>query len=1325
MITVESTAELFAPMPTELPNSKGHTFIDGDTLRNSEGNLLRIQGLDAPEILKLTTRGITPGTPGGSEAFKQIQTLAGQFGFHNVNYLTNDDGTPMLDATGKRQMVRLTDDSGRDFTETLAKYGITDLGKYSSPDEILAWQWGQAKKLDHVNNHFSNKKLNEFEKAKLAIDNAADAESWYKKEFQKVALNEKELARLTAPRQPGESILAYAMRQEEAKNYNKYTVMQDWQDRDINNKALHPWAEGFDVGWTGAIEGMYGMAEMIGEKTGFNWIEEIGEAGIARQRAYLADKPELKMNALKPVLDTEGNVIGNEWDINSIGEFFDYLGTNVAISIPYMGATMVGTALAPVTKGASLALPVSIYTGQTWNEMEGTNKSATLAVASGVTQTLLDRLGVKALMGTTRGTLLSNTYRDKLVKAVMQKNNVSASAARATINKLTRLESAKLLGNAATIAKEQLKARNLLKTLAKRGGIGFATEGATEVGQELTGYLAATYGSDKQFDAVELQNRLLNALIAGGTMGKAFAIPGVAYDAGAWADVAVRQAPADANRLSFAGSMANEEKRKTGKVQDIKEINTKSAQSANTRTGPTTKFSEKVSAGKTKQKQKDTFDKVKDMWGSIPVLWKGSTRFIFDEATQRGSQAIRELASMFGGNLQRIHSGEHFEEKKHNQLSKYRNMIQSPAEVAKAAGQGIINQKELSTVIQKFNKWVGKKKRLNWDNLPDELRQHEAWLAKWYSDTKVLADTLYQDQKNARENNGKKFEVGYLDNYLQRYKSFNKVAIEKDSNGFANALVAEYNMDLNTAKELTKEILDSGDVTDADSLFQVGRGRFIPAAHKKRRLGLAENTAFDKYMENDAFLNISNAAKSASRFITYQEFLGDNNEKINEKLNQALEQGVSQEKVNTIARQLQDYLDAESGNYKRIDNTTMSKIQKNLLFWTTMAGLPMAVISSFVELAITTRALTPAQISKTIMSAAKEFAGAAWSTIKDPRFGSTERQLAKEERQANIKRLGYFDWDVGAAQTTGATENSHASRRLLDNFFRIILLQQWTDYTRSIRASIASDFVMEKVNLIHEYRQESTMPLFEKDTIYTNEIQEAEEQLRNLGINVDRLIELNSVNQRAWTAEENKEFDDMMHQAQANFVNEAIALPGTYNRPLFYQNQHLSLFTQFQGFIATFTANHIPRMWGEYIKRGTPAMKYNMFAVMTTMIALGFASQYLKDLLKYGKPSPYLDDMEKLQRGIGSSGLLGVAERPINFFFPIYESSSKNSAEWLFNTISGEAASLSNVARIYGAAEKFVEGNAEAGAYRVFKTTPFIGPFNQLNRNLASGIFGD
>ena len=307
---------------------------------------------------------------------------------------------------------------------------------------------------------------------------------------------------------------------------------------------------------------------------------------------------------------------------------------------------------------------------------------------------------------------------------------------------------------------------------------------------------------------------------------------------------------------------------------------------------------------------------------------------------------------------------------------------------------------------------------------------------------------------------------------------------------------------------------------------------------------------------------------------------------------------------------------------------------------------------------------------------------------------------------------------------TGATENTFASRYMLDKYFRIILLQQWTDMTRNLRGAIADDFIMDHLSVIRDQRTQGTT--------YTNKVQESEQHLRSLGINIEELLEIDSLpfekpadmtreEYLLTMREQNARLNEIFSNAEFNFINEAVALPGTANRPLFYQNPHLALFTQFQGFIATFTANHIPRMWGDYVKRGTPAMKYNAFAIMTLMIAMGFAAQYLKDLLKYGQASPYLDSMEKLQRGLGASGMLGVAERPLNFFFPIYETSSSNVVEELFQTVSGEAAALSNLTRAVTGATQVVEGavtedSIQPGLYKLFKTTPGVGPFNQFNR---------
>ena len=1350
-------------------NQEEHKFIDGDTLTDKEGKLFRIEGLSAPEIMHITGQGeLAPGTPGGLAATEQIEGLAKKFNYNNVIKLTNPDGSPKMDATGTRQLVRITDENGRDFVETLSRYGINKLGKFSSPEEINAYQWGAARKSDRINK-FSDEPLDEFEQAQLTIEQVADKEQWYDSEFAKIALNEQQLARLNAPRQPGESIAEFAFRKKMAAEYTDSMVLNRHSDRTLQNKSLHPWADGFDIGWTGAIEGMYGAVNMIGEESGFDWFSEIGSAGIKRQHDYLRSKPELKMSILKPTLDDEGNVIANEWDVGGLSGFFEYVGNMAAISLPYMGVTFAGAMTAPV----GMIAPVAMYTGMTYNDMEGDaeDKSAILATASGVTMSVLDRLGIKTLMSGVSGTILKKEYRDKMVKAYQKKEfektgqKVSDAMAKAAIAKMTRMESAKLIGSAAQIAKEQLTYGNILRAFAARSATGFGIESTTEVGQELTQYLASVYGSDKPFNSVDLHNRLVNAFVAGGTLGAGFAIPGAAYDAGAWADVNVRLAPAEEKRLSTEGKWAKENEDKyniknpdgtiaryvkpkntlellDGYRKKLKAKRTSEAErEAYGEVIDRSSFAGRDEAGRKQAKDRDLLEKIKAAAKEFPVLWRGSVgHAMWQDAV--GSPTIRELGSFFGAFLHRVHPGRNFEEHKQGELAKYKEEIMSPAGAASMLKQKNIDTLTISDMVYRFYRDVVKDQELSkvdFDNLPEEFRKDKDFYKLITSQLQKLGDKLFKDQKTAREffldgsRTGKRFDVGYLNNYLGTYKSLDKVQVEKNKAEFIKDLKDEFQFTQDQAKRLADAILDNNDIVDDNTLtdFNIGRGRHIPGSHKGRTLGLATHPSgkFEKYMEKDLFINVSNAAKSAARYTTYQKFVGDNGEVINQVLDEAVQKGeITEERANRLAAFLQDYLNAESGNYKKIDNETLAKIQKNVLVWTTLAGLPLATISSLVEFMMTMRALSPEQIQGVLKNAGRELGQAIWETITTPTPNlklatGTKARLKKEERQARLKRLGYFDWDVGAAQTTGATENTFASRYLLDKYFRVIGLQQWTDYTRNVRASIADDFIMDHLATVKEGRM-SGRP-------QNNEEQEAEEQLRNLGINVTELLEIDGLpfeKPANKTREEHlsdmrrasERLDDILSQAEYNFVNEAIALPGTANRPLFYQNPHLALFTQFQGFIATFSANILPRLWGDYVKRGTPRLKYNAFAIMTTMIMLGFVSQYLKDLLKYGQATPYLDRLEKIQRGIGASGMIGVAERPLNFFFPIYETSSSNMVEEIFDTVSGEAAALSNVSRALTGAGQVLEGKTETGLYKLFKTAPLIGPVNILNRRLAA-----
>ena len=918
---------------------------------------------------------------------------------------------------------------------------------------------------------------------------------------------------------------------------------------------------------------------------------------------------------------------------------------------------------------------------------------------------------MKGLVG---GSILKSSTRNAAISKIIRDSGGQLTKRQASdiLGKYTRKEIAQLAGDIGKVSAEQITFRNMARGLITSGARGAATEAITEATQEAIGYTAAHHAEG--FNAVDLTNRILNATLAGGTLGAGFAVPGTAYDAGAWADLAVRQAPAEVKRRSIAGQYAQDEVDKFGRVKSIQELTEDLTGETNIRSGDITAWEDRIKAHKRSEATKSTFEKGKDLWASVPGLWRGATRHILTRDLQNKSRAARKMADMFGANLQRTFSGSNFENRKHHLLTEYRNMVADPVAVAEGLGQkGFRDAKNIGNrnkILNDFSNYVKRReaagKDVNWNSLPANLREHRAFLGAYHQQVLSLGDKLYSDQHKYNK------DLGYLKNYLYHYKSFNKAAIEKNRNAFIEKLVGK-GVDRGDARAITDEILGA-DTVNGPSDFHIGRGKQIPGSHKARTLNLADDVNFQEFMEQDMLSNMSNASKSAARYVAYQEFVGDNNAKMNELLQQMLDEGVTEAEVNKVASQMQDYLDAESGNYKRIKNETWNGIQQNLMFWTMLAGLPLATVSSFVEMALTTKSLTKDQIFKTINNIAKEGAEGLWGKIKV--FDSaTNRQKGKQERQSQLKELGYFNWEVGAAHTTGVSETSHSKQRLIDVYFRSIQLQQWTDYTRNVRASMAGDFIMSNLETIVNQRNTGGL--------YSNEIQQAEEQLRNLGLNVDDMVGYYN-NPGPLTAEQQKRFNDHMREATFNFINEAVALPQSQNRPLFYQNPHLALFTQFQGFIATFTANHIPKLWGELVSRGTPAMKYNAFAVMSTMIMLGFVSQYLKDLLKYGKASPYLDDAEKLQRALGASGLFGTSERVINFFFPIYEQSSDGPVEWFFNTVTGESAAASNIARAGESVAKIAKGDTERGAYGILKATPFLGPFNELNKTIADKIFG-
>ena len=1346
--------------------NEDYAFIDGDTLASTSevdqyGNPLkfRMKGIDAPEITKVFgADNVALGTAGSDRANEALMQLAKKEGFTNVFR------TGKFDPNG-RELIDLQDDKGRSWEQTLVRTGVLNPTRYSSEGAIRSYKAAQALGTDGLGENY--------DLARNVIAEAIADETKYEQRFRQKAIDETQLAYTGGL-------------------YASNNVMFRDRSRDFENKAMSPFSTAWDIGLTGAIEGLYGAVELIGETSGWDWAKNVGEAGIYRAREKLQKNPEV----VTSYKDIDG-FFGKEG-------FLQYVANNGAISLPYMAATIAGAVAAPYVGASALGVaatgavlsPVALYTGTIWNDQEGDNKNAYLAVAGGVSQSVLDRLGLKFL---NPSALLTKEGREQAITAMtnntgeagrlMQAKNMALfgreitdpAVAKKMLLTLSRQEVAKYADDAARFAKNQITARNVARNQLTRIAKAGAGEGITEALQEAIGYTAAhTANGFRDWDANEFKDRLIDATIAGTSLGGAISIPGGVYDYGAWVDVAYRTGPDTGRQTSDMGRLAQQDIEANGQQYNVQQENARVKAATDNINQRVEALQQRLSNRRLSRRDRqqaeselaelggvDLNDRAdahvaakqdravgqiaKDWWKGIPGLWRGMTRFMFDNqgGIQQDSVTARILGESVGSNLQRSVSGETYENRKHNLISEIKYKLGDVSDLLAAFGRTDKRKSRLEfseqyyEVFEAARERAGRENRdINWDiDLPENLQPFANAFRNFHNKLIETGDRLHNMQAVHNP------ELGYVNDYLSRYKSLDKLAIENNRAEFELALTNIMNeegqqvLTPQAAKELTDQILqiDGADVPSnftLDGGFSVtDRSTFRPQSHRGRTLNLSDRAEFKQFMERDIFTNVSNAAKSAVRYTVLEEYVGSNNAKLNYRLNKIEEELIESGKytvdeararVNKLAFDLKNYFDAESGNYKRNIPPILRHAQKNILFVTTITGLPLATLSNFVELGLTSVGLTQKQIfgeKGSINSIARSFADEFGNTA-NRLYGTIANQPAPHKRgrfgHAILKKLGFFDWEVGAAHTTGVSETGRWHQRILDMYFKTILLQQWTNAARAARAAIALDYISDKVAIMVAARQAD---------ITTNESREAEEGLRNLGLDTQFLLRYHTGFVRDEQTvlpnqDVRQQWERMINDATFNFINEAVALPQSANRPLIFQDPRFALFTQFQGFIATFTANHIPKMYTQLAKRGTPAMKYNIFATVSTMILLGFVSQHLKDLLKYGETTPYFKGMEYIRRGVGASGLLGTSERVIDFVFPMYDKRYGSNVEWFFGTIASESAGVSKALRIGDITADVITG--EKPPETIVKITPIAQvAYQQIDKQAYKWGFGE
>ena len=1377
--------------------NSGWSFIDGDTIKDSAtGDRVRLRDIDLAETSKvLKEKGYVVGEGAGQVSKDMVSALANKYGYTTVK------ASKEKDRYG-RAIGDLVDEDGRSFTDFLISGGIARPTFIGNSRETLS------------DDSYSRSLYGDGLRA-LRKDIVPKTDYEFAAELIKVAglspTNGVPIAKLQALNEQEYSAFPEIFSDVLIRNTNAT----------LDNRSKTPLSDTWDSSLT-----------MVG-----NSFKMVGAAmadvvGATDTRAWLTGQVEQS----KTEMEGQAKVRLDYKDVNwgSIGEVGEFIGSNLVMSIPFMGVTMASMATAPLTLNASLTIPVAMYSGLILDEMPGNiqDKSYGVAVVGGAIAASLDRLGLRGALGGFNSQhfltgeskqvaidALMNATGDPLARAAATLGKEAGNAATVGLSKaqaeevltrLTKRELASYAKDAGEFASKQYAKGHILKELTKRLTAGAAFEGSTEMLQELTQYTAAVIGSEKTWDYEELESRLASALVAGGTLGGAFSVPTTVFKAGQWYDAGISKSDYDGRfddaTVGYKAEARAENKTKNNvdEVPDLDEVMQNAWDSANGNVDEGASAPDKARAKSRAQRLRDdpdasqrrtesaqgrkdaktTRESLKDALTKPMVLLRTALDTRMNTELLNQSKTARVIYDMFGGRKNKTHGGVDFHTDKVINYINFENKLRPMQEVlasfkVKASRYGarktqvsaLVNSFYLEHIapITRVNKDGSKRTNeewmtgdqviaaIDWDNLSNpNFTENSDSLKMLISELYTVDNTMYTDIVGRQKQAGNPNILGALQDHIFRSKGFLKEVIAKDKDEFVNLLVRHKRMDRDDAVSVTDAIIDNPEINTLDEAFDLTRGGLYPKGHKRRSLDISDTPAFDKFLEQDIFNNLEYSMKSSARYMTTTKFLGKNNMLVTSMLNDVYneirgdaEVGSpaelnARETVEDLTLALGDLINADSGNYKRIQSDAVRGAQKFLTLTGVLTMLPLAAISSTVELALTVKGSSLQNLHKNVGSFGlllgremfEYFAEVGRITGVTPTRSNFDTQIkSRSDRQSadprfvgiddprgNLSRGGFLSQKTGAAVLVGVSETNQMTQAIMDSFFKIIGLQGITNLTRSIRSSMYNDFLIENLDVLHN----------SQGTI-TNEAAEARKMLEYMGIPVDKMLNLSSrllENKQVdieslgprelaffkqQQAELQVEWERQFDNGFISYVNASVPMPTAMGRPLFYSDPHLALFTQFQGFISQFTANHIPALW-DTVKNATPGMKYSAFASIMTMLMLGYASQHLKDLIKFGEGSPYLSDEEKYLRALYSTGLLGTTERIISsdLLFPLYENRSDSALGSMWNIVSGEAPASNIVKNVYG----FGQGILEDDARKTLKSSAGLTPFSFLKHRM-------
>jgi hypothetical protein len=1233
-------------------SEKAGYLVDADTYALPSGEKVRLQGVNAREVPGFDTEKqmFKGGQYGGEQQQQIVQRVIEEQGFFNPVY---DSKTK--DATGTRYVGDLTNDKGEKLTDYLLTRGLISPTQYSTQEQINKVTIGR---LDRIQRQEADA-VDRFERAKRGEYVYSDSGDLYNDlltaETSKVPVTAKPFA-LTAKQfgmNPEEYAGAAFIRPEETEK----------------GFARSNLKTGLKSGWESMFQGLYGTADLVSTSMDYEPGKEWSDANRRRLQNELNDLPFLN-NAEAFDMKT------GKWKLDSFGKLFDYAVATAASSAPQMVTSIVATLAAPATFGASLSVPAAIYTGQIWNDQPEGQKSASWALGAGITSATLDALGIKGIAGS----LSVKATRDAAVKELVKKGMTVEAAEQAIIA-------------------EARKTTKQLMDVVKAGAGGAASEAVTEVGQEFTQYLGSNLGEIK--DPNELKNRLMNAGFGGGLLGGGIAGAGKAV-ANTFVGFENTNKP---NDLKFREEMRNKE----GFVLNASDIVNEAL--TTTPVGINVDLNKRAEPEESKRTTAGVIGTLKNWYNDkgLQSLFGKFSNTIIGDRGYRGKFSAA-LATILGAN-HAVNGGDLFAEQElaaggiRSNLGNLKDLQDSFGGLKLSEISSILYRKDVIEYIKELSRYKKNKGDSDMTGASQNIDTSKlgADVLK-YKDSIVEAANRIDNTISAfnRKTNLTKTVDDVVGN-----RPLNKMFIARNREAFIRDVKSALGLTDKQALEMYSSLMNNQNTLTAEDSIEDILG-MNPAKGSKQQLTQNLHDAnskglLDKYFSGNIFDNMEALAHKGGVLHVNNNVIGKDGINLAYLLESAVrENEITEAEASFMAKEIKDFLSMREGKYKQIQSPLVNGVIDTITFFSTLASLPLATISSLPEAAQMMRGLNTKQALKAYKRLLSNTAEEMGVILKE--IGSRERNQGLTSRQA-LSSLGFATGDTNAA--TRYDVQSGYFQQWTNGFFKLIGLQGYTNATRYARLAIGAD-------AINNWLQTLQATDFNK---LTQQEQDAYEHLVRVG--VDPFV-MND------PAVDQQVYNQAMERGVYNFINEAVVHPNSLNRPKFYSDPYLRMFTMFQGYISTFTANILPRLYGDLMKKGS-ADQRNAMLTIASMLALTMLAITIKDMIKYGETPPEWlkgDDAKLMQRFIGATGLTGTGERVINFVNPLVEKKATNPAEKLYNILEGESPTLSFGAKVAKAANAVFSDEGTKPIKKVAGVAPIIGPINQLGDYLQNEFGG-